>query len=59
MVGLYDTEGVLRFVGSSIEACLDYAALFEIPLMPFSLQAFPEPVAVKSRGFLSRGVRSS
>lgn len=34
MVGLYDRQGMLRFVGSSIDACLDYAALFEIPLIP-------------------------
>ena len=59
MVGLYDTEGVLRFVGSSTEACLDYAALFEIPLMPCSLQAFPEPIGVRSRGPLSRAARSN
>ena len=43
MVGLYDRQGMLRFVGSSIDACLDYAALFEIPLIPSSLQSLPEP----------------
>ena len=59
MVGLYDTEGVLRFVGCSIEACLDYAALFEIPLLPCSLQALPEPAALRIRGAQRRGGRSS
>ena len=59
MVGLYDREGVLRFVGNSLEACLDYAALFEIPLSPSSLQALPEPVAVRVRGSQPRGGRSS
>ena len=52
MVGLYDRQGMLRFVGSSIDACLDYAALFEIPLIPSSLQSLPEPVipSVRIRG---------
>ena len=52
MVGLYDRQGMLRFVGSSIDACLDYAALFEIPLIPCSLQPLPEPVvpSVRIRG---------
>ena len=59
MVGLYDREGMLRFVGSSMEACLDYAALFEIPLSPSSLQALPEPVAIRVRGSQPRGGHSS
>ena len=36
MVGLYDREGMLRFVGSSLEACVEYAALFKIQLSPSS-----------------------
>ena len=30
MYGLYDKDGVLRFVNSDREACLDYAKLFEL-----------------------------
>ena len=30
MYGLYDRNGMLRFVNSSKEACLDYAELFEL-----------------------------
>ena len=30
MYGLYDKDGVLRFVNSDKEACLDYAKLFEL-----------------------------
>ena len=30
MYGLYDTDGILRFVNSDKEACLDYAKLFEL-----------------------------
>lgn len=59
MVGLYDREGMLRFVGSSAEACLDYAALFEIPLLPSSLQALPDPAVVRIRRSRYREGRSS
>ncbi|MDC0165689.1 hypothetical protein OAI49_01670 [Synechococcus sp. AH-558-M21] len=43
---------MLRFVGSSIEACMEYANLFELALLPSSLQALPEPVvaSIKVRG---------
>ena len=30
MYGLYDRDGVLRFVNCDREACLDYAKLFEL-----------------------------
>ena len=30
MYGLYDKDGILRFVNSDKEACLDYAQLFEL-----------------------------
>ena len=30
MYGLYDKDGVLRFINSDKEACLDYAKLFEL-----------------------------
>ena len=52
MVGLYDATGMLRFVGSSIEACMEYANLFDLSLLPSSLQALPEPVvaSIKVRG---------
>ena len=52
MVGLYDATGMLRFVGSSIEACMEYANLFDLALLPSSLQALPEPVvaSIKVRG---------
>ena len=52
MVGLYDATGMLRFVGSSIEACMEYANLFDLALLPSSLQALQEPVvaSIKVRG---------
>ena len=30
MYGLYDRDGVLRYVNADREACLDYAKLFEM-----------------------------
>ena len=30
MYGLYDKEGILRFVDSDKDACIAYAALFEL-----------------------------
>ena len=30
MYGLYDSDGVLRFINRDIDACLDYAKLFEL-----------------------------
>ena len=37
MYGLYDSDGVLRFVNSDREACLDYAKLFELNSAHFCL----------------------
>ncbi len=37
MYGLYDKDGILRFVNSDKEACLDYAELFEINSSNFCL----------------------
>ena len=61
MVGLYDREGFLRFAGGSVDACLEYAALFEIPLTSGSLQDLPEPLvaSVRIRGSRRLEGRSS
>ena len=37
MYGLYDLHGILRFVNSDREACLDYAELFELTSVDFCL----------------------
>ena len=42
MYGLYDTEGILRFVNSDKEACLDYAELFELNSANFCLMQLKE-----------------
>ena len=43
---------MLRFAGSSVEACLEYATLFQIPVGPMSLQSLPEPASstIRVRG---------
>ena len=37
MYGLYDREGILRYVNSDKDACLEYAALFELNDQSYSL----------------------
>ena len=37
MYSLYDKDGILRFVNSDKEACLDYAKLFELNSTSFGL----------------------
>ena len=46
MYGLYDTDGVLRFVGGDREACVDYAKLFDLPSVECCFIALPEPSAL-------------
>ncbi len=37
MYGLYDKEGILRFVDSDMDACIAYAELFELGPTNFCL----------------------
>ena len=37
MYGLYDREGILRYINSDKDACLEYAALFELNDKSYSL----------------------
>ena len=37
MYGLYDREGILRYVNSDKDACLEYAALSELNDKSYSL----------------------
>ncbi|SBO44854.1 hypothetical protein [Cyanobium sp. NIES-981] len=39
MVGLYDSQGVLRFSGRDRDDCLAYAELFALPEDSFSLES--------------------
>ena len=55
MYGLYDTDGVLRFICADKEACVAYAELFDLPSIEYSLMTFPENFqeakAIKIKGF--------
>jgi len=44
MYGLYDREGILRFVNADKKACLDYAELFEISATNFCLMDYVEDI---------------
>ena len=44
MYGLYDREGILRFVNADKKACLDYAELFEISSTNFCLMDYVEDI---------------
>mgnify|MGYP001497029612 CR=1 FL=1 len=44
MYGLYDRDGILRFVNSDKEACLDYAELFDLNSANFCLMNLVESI---------------
>ena len=48
MYGLYDRDGILRFINSDKEACLDYAELFEIKSTNFCLMKLIENIDKKN-----------
>ena len=44
MYGLYDKDGILRFIDPDKKACLDYAELFELNSAHFCLMKLFESV---------------
>ena len=48
MFGLYDRDGILRFVNSDREACLEYAELFEFKSTNFSLMNLIDSVDISN-----------
>ena len=52
MYGLYDIEGILRFVNSDKEACLAYAELFEISSTNYFLMHLVEYINTDKKGEL-------
>ena len=44
MYCLYDKDGILRFVNSDREACLDYAELFDFNSAHFCLMNYVENI---------------
>ncbi len=43
MIGLYDGDGILRFMGADVHACEAYAQLFGLPLAHCSFMPMPRP----------------
>ena len=48
MYGLYDIDGILRFVNSDRKACLDYAELFGFKSTNFSLMNLIDSVDISN-----------
>ena len=42
MYGLYDKEGILRYVNSDKDACIAYAELFDLNSSTYSLMSLSE-----------------
>ncbi len=47
MYGLYDKEGILRYVNSDKDACLAYAELFGLNSQSYSLLFISETIGKK------------
>ena len=48
MFALYDRDGILRFVNSDREACIDYAELFELTSTSLSLMNLADCVEISN-----------
>ena len=51
MYGLYDKEGILRFVDSDKDACIAYAELFELGSTNYCLIDLAKPVSISPYAF--------
>ena len=51
MYGLYDKEGILRFVDSDKDACIAYAELFELGSTNYCLMDLANDDAKKVKGY--------
>ncbi len=51
MFGLYDQDGMLRYVGSDRDACLAYAELFDLNQVECLLTDLPEsqPLVIRTK----------
>lgn len=61
MYGLYDNDGIFRFMGGDMDACEAYAGLFELSLDSCSVIPMPSPSAqvVRKRRSRPQAKRSS
>ena len=44
MYGLYDKEGILRYINSDKDACIAYAELFDLDAQSYSLMSLHESI---------------
>ena len=44
MYGLYDKEGILRYINSDKDACIAYAELFDLKAQSYSLLSLNESI---------------
>ena len=44
MYGLYDKEGILRYVNSDKDACIAYAELFDLKPQSYSLMSLNDTI---------------
>ena len=60
MYGLYDKEGILRFVDSDKDACIAYAELFELSSTNYCLMDLPNDTKkVKGKTNLDQSLAES
>ena len=63
MYGLYDIDGILRYVGRDLEDCLEYAKLFDLKSVEYCLIALAETKSrdldLKSRRKVHRAMNSN
>ena len=56
MYGLYDKEGILRFVDSDKDACIAYAELFELGSTNYCLIDLPNDTKKNSMSTLDQSL---
>ena len=56
MYGLYDKEGILRFVNSDKDACIAYAELFELGSTNYCLIDLPNDTKKNSMSTLDQSL---
>ena len=56
MYGLYDRDGILRFVNSDKDACIDYAELFELNSTNFCLMNLVENMNIENEIILDQNL---
>ena len=59
MYGLYDKEGILRFVDSDKDACIAYAELFELGSTNYCLMDLANDIKKVKATYLSQNLEGN